>query len=296
MRVLISGASGLIGTELRRQLSAAGHTPLSLVRREARTPDEYRWNPELLSIDVGALDGVDAVVNLSGASLSRLPWTPGYRRTIVRSRVHSTRTLSDAITRAPAPPSVLLNASAVGFYGDRPGERLTESAPAGRGFLASVVQTWEREAQRAADATRVVSFRTGLVLARGGALAPLIPLARLGLAGPLGSGRQHWPWISLHDEAAALVHLLGSSLSGPVNLAGPTAATASDVIKALADQLHRPFLLPVPAPLLRLALQDAADDLLLADQRVSSALLRADGFTFAQETPLAAVARMLDRR
>ncbi|MGO4692290.1 TIGR01777 family oxidoreductase [Glaciibacter sp. 2TAF33] len=296
MRVLISGASGLIGTELGRQLSAAGHTPLRLVRREARGPGEYRWNPTLLSIDAGALDGVDAVVNLSGASLSRLPWTPGYRRTILQSRVHATRTLTDAIIRAARPPAVLLNASAVGFYGDRPGEHLSESAPVGRGFLASVVQAWEQEAQRAADATRVVSFRTGLVLARDGALAPLIPLARLGLAGPLGSGRQHWPWISLHDEAAALVHLLGSSLSGPVNLVGPTSATASDVIRALADQLRRPYLLPVPAPILRLVLQDAADDLLLADQRVSSALLLADGFAFAQETPLAAVATMLDRR
>lgn len=296
MRILISGASGLVGSELRRQLSAAGHTPLRLVRREARAPGEYRWNPELLSIDPAALDGVDAVVNLSGASLSRLPWTPGYRRTILQSRVRTTRTLTDAITRATAPPPVLLNASAVGIYGDRPGEQLTEEAPVGRGFLASVAQTWEREAQRAADATRVVSFRTGLVLARDGALAPLIPLARLGLAGPLGSGRQHWAWISLHDEAAALVHLLGSSLSGPVNLVGPTSATASDVIKALADQLHRPYLLPVPAPLLRLALQDAADDLLLADQRVSSALLHADGFNFAHETPLAAVAAMLGRR
>jgi uncharacterized protein len=295
MRVLISGASGLIGTELRRQLSAAGHTPLRLVRHEARAPGEYRWNPELLSIDAGALDGVDAVVNLSGASLARLPWTPAYRQTILRSRVQTTRTLTDAITSAAAPPPVLLNASAVGIYGNRPGEQLTESSPAGEGFLARVVQAWEREALRAADATRVVTFRTGLVLDRRGALAPLIPVAWLGLAGPLGPGHQHWPWVSLRDEAAGLVHLLTSSLSGPVNLVGPTSATAADVIKALADELRRPYLLPVPAPLLRLALQDAADDLLLADQRVSSALIRADGFSFEQETPLAAVARMLAR-
>lgn len=296
MRVLISGASGLIGTELRRQLGAAGHTPLRLVRRVARSTDEFRWNPELLSMDAAALDGVDAVVNLSGASLSRLPWTPAYRHTILRSRLQSTRTLADAILSAAHRPRVLLNASAVGYYGNRPGEGLTESSPAGEGFLARVVQAWEREALRAADATRVVTFRTGLVLAKDSAFKPLIPLARLGLAGPLGSGRQHWPWVSLRDEAAGLVHLLTSSLSGPVNLVGPTSATAADVIKALADELHRPYLVPVPAPLLRLALQDAADDLLLADQRVSSALIRADGFSFEQETPLAAVAKMLEAR
>jgi uncharacterized protein (TIGR01777 family) len=296
MRVLISGASGLIGTELSRQLGAAGHTPLRLVRRVARSTDEFRWNPELLSMDAAALDGVDAVVNLSGASLSRLPWTPAYRHTILRSRLQTTRTVVDAILSAAHRPGVLLNASAVGYFGNRPGEELTESSPAGEGFLAGVVRAWEREALRAADATRVVTFRTGLVLAKDGALKPLIPLTRLGLAGPLGSGRQHWPWVSLRDEAAGLVHLLTSSLSGPVNLVGPTSATAADVIKALADELHRPYLVPVPAPLLRLALQDAADDLLLADQRVSSALIRADGFSFEQETPRAAVARMLDAR
>jgi uncharacterized protein len=296
MRVLISGASGLIGSELRGQLTAAGHTPLRLVRRAPRKPDEYRWNPATLSVDVGVFDTVDAVVNLSGASLARLPWTPGYRRTILQSRVHATRTLTDAITRAAKPPMVLLNASAVGFYGDRPGEVLTESSPAGHGFLARVVSTWEREAELAAAATRVVACRTGLVLARGGALAPLIPLATLGLAGPLGSGRQHWPWISLHDEAAAFVHLLSSSLSGPVNLVGPTPASADEVIGRLAESLHRPYgLLPVPAPLLTLALQDAGRDLLLADQRVSSGLLQGDGFRFAHHTAQSAIEGMLGR-
>jgi uncharacterized protein (TIGR01777 family) len=296
MRVLISGGSGLIGSELRRQLDVAGHAALMLVRREPRAPDEFRWDPTTLTVDVTLFDDVDAVVNLSGASLARLPWTPGYRRTILQSRVQATRTLTDAMSRANNPASVLLNASAVGFYGNRPGQRLTESSPAGSGFLPPVVAKWEREAARAPESTRVVMLRTGLVLAREGALRPLLPLTRLGLAGPLGTGRQHWAWISLHDEAAAIVHLLTSTLSGPVNLVGPEPATADDVIKGLADALHRPFLLRVPAPLVELALQDAGKELLLADQQVSSGRLQDDGFRFAHSTPAEAIQWMLAPR
>jgi uncharacterized protein (TIGR01777 family) len=291
MRVLVSGASGFIGTELCRQLRASGHTPVRLVRREACSPHEFRWEPRTLSIDPAALHGVDAVVNLSGASLAHLPWTAGYRRTILQSRLFSTRTLTDAIVRAARPPAVLVNASAVGYYGDRPGELLTEDDPAGTGFLSRVVEAWEREARRAAMVTRVVMPRTGLVLGRGGALEPLRLLAWFGLAGPLGSGTQHWAWVGLHDEAAAIVHLLASSsLSGPVNLVGPTPATADDVIRAMTRAMHRPFLRPVPAPLTRLAMQDAGEDLLLADQAVSSGRLVGDGFRFRDLTPAAAVA------
>lgn len=293
MEVLIAGASGLIGKELSRQLEAAGHTPLRLVRRAPQADNEFRWDPSSLDVDLAVVARADAIVNLSGASLSRLPWTPTYRRTIVHSRIQATRTLTGAIRRSAHAPSVLLNASAVGFYGDRPGEVLTENSPAGTGFLARVVQTWEREAARALASTRAVTLRTGVVLARGGALAPLIPITRAGLAGPLGSGRQHWPWISLHDEAAAIVHLLSSSLAGPVNLVGPAPATANDVMGALARRMHRPFALPVPKPLLLLALQDAATELLLADQEVSSARLQADGFRFAHRTADDAVKWML---
>lgn len=293
MRVLLSGASGFIGTDLRRQLRAAGHTVVRLVRREARSPDEFRWEPRTLNIDPAALDGADAVVNLSGASLAHLPWTSAYRRTILQSRLLATRTLTDAIRAADRPPGVLVNASAVGYYGNRPGELLTEDDAPGDGFLSTVVEAWEREARRAADVTRVVMPRTGLVLGRGGALEPLRLLAWFGLAGPLGSGAQHWPWIGLHDEAAAIVHLLAaSSLSGPVNLVGPTPATADDVIRALTRAMNRPFLVPVPAPLIRLAMQDAGEDLLLADQAVSSARLVGDGFRFRDATAPAALASL----
>ncbi len=293
MEVLIAGASGLIGTELSRQLREVGHTPLALVRREPRNDTEFRWEPSILSIDVGLVARADAVVNLSGASLARLPWTPGYRRTILESRVQATRTLTDAIRRAARAPKVLLNASAVGYYGDRPGEKLTESASVGSGYLARVVETWEREAAVALASTRAVSLRTGLVIAREGVLRPLMPVTKLGLAGPLGSGRQHWPWISLHDEAAAIVHLLTSSLAGPVNLVGPAPATANEVMRTLADALRRPYLLPVPSPLIMLALQDAGRDLLLADQNVSSAKLQADGFEFKHQTVRDAITWML---
>ncbi len=292
MRVLISGATGLIGTELTRQLEAAGHTVLRLVRREPHATTDYRWDPAALRLDPALLDQVDAIVNLSGASLAKLPWTRRYREQILESRVQATRTLTDALRMAASPPTVLLNASAVGIYGDRPGEELTEESEPGTGFVADVVVTWEREAALAPDSTRVVTFRTGFVLARGGVLRSLLPITKLGLAGPLGQGTQHWPWISLHDEVAAIVHLLTSRLSGAVNLVGPAPATANDVMRALSDALHRPFKLRVPEKVLTLALQEASLAL-LADQLVSSAKLQDDGFEFTHRTPAEAVDWML---
>jgi uncharacterized protein (TIGR01777 family) len=233
------------------------------------------------------------VVNLSGASIGHLPWTKPYRRQIMESRVQATRTLTDAMRRASSPPAVLVNASAVGVYGNRPGEELTEESAPGRDFLATVVTAWEAEARLAPAGTRVVMARTGLVLAKGGALKPLLPIVKAGLGGPLGRGTQNWPWVSLHDEAAAIVHLLTSGLSGPVNIAGPTPASSNAVIRAVAAALRRPFLVPVPEFVLTLALQDAARQLLLADQRVSSAKLQADGFTFTHRTAPEAVTWML---
>lgn len=284
LRVLVSGASGLIGTELTGQLRSAGHAVRTLVRREPTTADESQWEPAAGEIDADVVASADAVVNLSGASLSRLPWTPRYRRTLLSSRLNATHTLTRAMAGAQNPPSVLLNASAVGYYGSRPGEELTEDSTRGNGFLAQMAADWEAAAHTAPAGVRVVTFRTGLVIASGGALRPIMLLTRAGLGGRLGSGRQHWPWISLYDEAAAIVHLLTSNLSGPVNLVGPEPAVASQVTRRVAHDLHRPHLLTVPRPAISLMLGEAGRELLLADQRVSAARLVASGFRFRHPT------------
>jgi uncharacterized protein (TIGR01777 family) len=283
--ILIAGGSGFIGTELAEQLRAAGHTVLILVRRPARTPNERTWDPEARWIKTSLIDEADVIVNLSGASISRLPWTLPYKREILQSRLLATSTLADAILRSESPPEAFISGSAVGFYGDRPGEVLTETSDPGQGFLAKVTDAWEKAAAPAAEKTRVVLVRTGLVIGpRGGALKPLTLLTKAGLAGRLGSGEQNWPWISLYDEAAAIRHLIDSGVTGPVNVVGPEPAPASLVMQELAERLHRPYWLPAPAWALRTALADAGKDLLLADQDVSSQKLTADGFAFRDET------------
>lgn len=279
MRVLVAGASGMIGTRLVARLRADGHDVRTLVRRAPRAASERRWDPAAGHVPDDEVAACDALVNLAGAPLARLPWTNGRRAGILESRVLTTTLLADAVAESPTPPAVWLNASAVGIYGDRPGERLTEASPRGTGFLADVVAEWETATAGAVGATRVVLARTGLVLGPGGALAPLRLATRLGAGARVGTGRQGWPWISLDDEIGAMVHLITSSqLAGPVNLVGPTPATSEDVTRALARALHRPHLLVLPRPLLRLALRDAADDLLLASQSVVPERLLADGF------------------
>lgn len=289
MRILIAGASGLIGSELRSQLEADGHELLRLVRHERRASDEYRWYPEAGVVDPGLVASADAVINLSGASTGRLPWTPGYKREILRSRIGATRTLAEAIAASPTPPASFLSGSAVGYYGDRPGENLFEDTTKGEGFLSDVVDAWEQASRLAAHATRVVNFRTGLVVGEGGAFTPLGLLTRFGLGATLGTGAQFWPWISLHDEAAAIRHLLDSELSGPVNLAGPEPATARLITLTLADAMHRPYLFTIPEPVVRLGLREPGRELLLPSQKSIPAKLVADGFAFRHETAEAAI-------
>lgn len=282
--VLIAGASGLIGTELSTQLRAAGHTVLSLVRGEPRDDTQFTWIPSAGVVDTTLFDRADVVVNLSGASLGRLPWTRGYKREIVGSRVDATRTLVAGMRAASTPPTVLLSGSAVGIYGDRPGDRLTESSPRGTGFLSDVVAEWERTALTAPDGVRVALMRTGLVVGSGGALAPLLPLTRFGLGSRLGTGDQFWPWISLHDEAAAFVHVMASELDGPINLAGPTPATSDALTRRLAHDLSKPYALTVPEFVISTAMQEAGRELLLPSQQVVPEKLLADGFVFRHRT------------
>lgn len=291
MRILVAGASGLIGSALQQELRADGHEVRTLVRREPRDATEYAWQPADGQVAAEAIEWADGVVSLSGAPLGRLPWTRGYRREIYQSRVSATRTIARAVAAADQPPEVWVSGSATGVYGDRPGEVLTEESTAGEGFLAGVVTRWEAATARADDVTRVVHIRTGLVMADGGALAPLQLATRLGAGAAVGTGRQQWPWISLEDEARAIVHLLAhSSLSGPVNLTGPQAATSADITRTLARELHRPHLFRLPAWLLRLVLGEPADEMLLPDQRIVPARLEADGFTFRHATAQEAVA------
>lgn len=282
MKVLVSGASGFIGTQLRALLTANGHEVVSLVRHATAAANEVQWSPSTGELDVAVVDSADAVINLSGAGLEHLPWTPAYKREMYSSRIDTTNTIASAIAKSSSPPATLLNASAVGFYGDRPGEDLTEDSPRGSGFLADLCVEWEDAARQAP--TRVVSFRTGVVVGRGGAFSILEPLTKFGLGSNLGSGRQRWPWISVHDEVAAIAHLLTSSVSGPVNLTGPTPATADAVTRRLALAMHRPRIWPIPRFVIEQGLRTPGRELLLADQRVIPVVLEADGFVFTHPT------------
>ena len=288
LRVLVAGASGFIGRELSGQLVARGHSVVRLVRRDAAAADEVTWDPSRHLLHPSALDAVDAVICLSGASTGRLPWTPSYQREILRSRVDAVLTLTNTMAIAESLPATFLCASAVGFYGDRPGELLTETSSKGDDFLSDVVGAWELATATAPDGVRVVNTRTGLVVGRGGAFTPLELLTKVGAGARFGSGEQIWPWISLHDEAAAIVHLLTSKLSGPVNLAGPTAANADGVTRELARALGRPYLLRVPEFAIGM-LGDAGRQLLLADQHEVPERLLADGFAFRHETAAEAI-------
>lgn len=294
--MLIAGSSGLIGRELRRVLLASAHQVGVLVRGRATGPLAWSWSPEAGRVPMEALDWAEVVVNLAGAPLSRLPWTAARRQAILQSRLATTGTLAKAIAEAPEPPRAWLNASATGYYGHRPGEALDEGSGPGSGFLTEVVQRWEAASRPAERATRLLQLRTGLVLAKEGALAPLVTATRWGAGARMGNGSQVWPWISLQDEVAAIVHLMnGSDLSGAVNLVGPTPAMSVEITRALAALLRRPHAIGLPARLLRLALGEAADELLLNDQRIAPSRLLADGFVFAHASAREALEAVLRR-
>jgi uncharacterized protein (TIGR01777 family) len=279
----MTGSSGLIGGALLGRLRREGHHVVALVRR---SPDagEAQWDPALGTIDVGALEGADAIINLAGVGIGDRRWSAARKQAILTSRVSSTTLLCETIARLTTPPPVLVNASAIGFYGDRGDEILTEDSAAGTGFVADVCRAWEAATSRAQEAgARVVHLRTAVVLARhGGALARQLPLFRLGLGGRLGRGDQWLSWISLRDEVRAILHILGEgSIAGAVNCSSPAPATNAQFTRALGRAMHRPAALVVPSPALRLALGcQLADELLLTSQRVMPTRLETSGFSF----------------
>ncbi|WP_125099041.1 TIGR01777 family oxidoreductase [Leucobacter chromiireducens] len=284
-RVIIAGASGLIGGALSAALRADGVAVERLVRRAPRAADETEWRPGAAPLDPELLRGATAIVNLCGASIGRLPWTPRYQRELRASRLDPTRTIAAAARQLGADAPHIVSASAVGFYGDRPGERLTETSAVGTTFLAELSAEWERAAREAGDAAPLALIRTAPVLHPESVLKPMILLTRFGLGGPLGGGEQIWPWISLRDEVRAIRHIIDHRLTGPVNLSGPKPASANEIGRALAAELHRPFLVPAPRWALRLGLgRAAADSLLLSDANVVPAALLDSGFTFTSET------------
>lgn len=279
MRVVIAGSSGLIGSALTGLLRSEGAEVVRLVRRSPGGPDERRWDPDRGELDPGALAGADVVVNLAGAGVGDKRLTTARKQVVLSSRTTGTALLARTMAGMDAPPPVLLQGSASGAYGDRGEEVLTEDSARGDTFLAGVVRAWEDAASPAvADPRiRVAFLRTGIVLTPGGgALGPLLPLLRLGLGGPLGSGRNYWAWITLTDEVRAIRHLMDVPVAGPVNLVADPAHSI-DVIRALAAELHRPAVLPVPAVALRLVLGEFADEI-LASQRIVPAVLDSCGF------------------
>lgn len=292
MQILIAGASGFLGGRLVPHLRAAGHQVTQLVRRPARNPGELRWDPAAGLLDATALAGKDAVINLAGAGVGDRRWTEQYKRTLRTSRVDTTQTLARAIAAAgPQRPRVLLNSSAVGFYGDTGDRAVDEQSPAGEGFLADLCQVWEAATRPAEDAgTRVALLRTGFPLAKdGGLLKPLYLQFKLFAGGRMGSGRQYLPWMSLPDWLGAVTFALDrEDVAGPVNLTGPEPVTNAEFSAALAKVLHRPSLLPVPGFALRAAVGEFGGEA-LASQRVLPGVLVREGFPFAHRTVGAAL-------
>jgi uncharacterized protein (TIGR01777 family) len=280
MRVVLTGASGLIGTALADSLRADRHAVTRLVRRAQSGADEVSWRPDKGELDPAALAGADAVVCLSGAGVGDRRWTAAYKATLLSSRLDSVGTVARTMAGLDSGPRVLLSASAVGYYGDTGDREVDESAPRGAGFLAEMCGHWEAATAPAEVAgVRVAHLRTGLVLAGNGGLLPrLRRVALLGAAGRLGSGRQFMPWISLADEIAAIRFLLDHDVSGPVNLTGPDPVRNVELISTLAGLLHRPALVPTPAFALRIVLGELAQDA-LTGQRAMPRKLVAAGFT-----------------
>ncbi|HYB72962.1 MAG TPA: TIGR01777 family oxidoreductase [Candidatus Sulfotelmatobacter sp.] len=283
MHIVVTGSSGLIGSALVASLVAGGHRVSRLVRGPGSGADAIEWDPASGVREVALLEGLDGVVHLAGANIGAGRWTARRKAEIRRSRVEGTQRLCEVLGRLARPPKALVCASAIGIYGDRGDEPLTEESRPGADFLAEVCRAWEAAAEPAARAgIRLVRLRFGVVLSpAGGALKKMLLPFRLGAGGRIGSGRQYMSWIALDDAVGAIHHALTSgSLTGPVNAVAPSPATNAEFARTLARVLRRPALAPLPAFAVRLALGEMADALLLASQRVLPARLQASGYAF----------------
>lgn len=286
MRVAVTGASGLIGSALCESLIADGHEVVTLVRRPPTGPSEVRWDPRSGDVDVAGLVGVEAIVHLAGAGVGDHRWTDEYKDEIRDSRVLGTTAIARAAAELNPLPRVLVCGSAIGFYGDRGDETLTEESSKGTGFMSDVVADWEAAADPARHAgIRVVHARTGLVVSQhGGAWERMIKIFRLGGGGKMGSGKQVWSFISLRDEVAALRYLIDNeALNGPINLTSPHPVTNAEATKSLAEAMHRPSFVPVPAFALKIALGEFSTEVLSSSRVIPARLLDA-GFTWSAPT------------
>ena len=272
-RIAVTGASGLIGSALVGYLKSEGHTVQRLVRRATVAPDEIRWDPKTGYVDIDALRGVDAVIHLAGVGVGDKRWTKRYKSEILNSRLLGTTAIANAV--AEVKPQVFISASAIGWYGDSGNRAVVESDSVGNDFLAAVCREWEGAADLAGE-TRTVKLRTGLVLdPTGGALGRMLPLFRFGLGGKLGSGKQWWSWITLHDVVRAIVFCLEKKISGAVNLTSPNPVTNQEFTAALARAMKRPALFPAPAIALKIALGGFSSEVLGSKKVMPSALTEA---------------------
>jgi len=276
-RIAVTGASGLIGTALVGHLKSEGHTVQRLVRRAVVAPDEIQWDPKSGYVDIESLRGVDAVIHLAGVGVGDKRWSKKYKSEILNSRLLGTTAIANAV--AEVKPQLFISASALGWYGESGNRAVVESDRAGDDFLAAVCREWEGAADLAAG-VRTVKIRTGLVLdPTGGALGKMLPLFRLGLGGKLGSGKQWWSWITLHDVIRAITFILEKPISGPVNLTSPNPVTNQEFTAALARAMHRPALFPAPAIALKIALGGFSSEILGSKKVIPQSLTEA-GFTW----------------
>lgn len=294
MNIVVAGGSGLLGSALITRLHSAGHLVTLLTRNPARVSNDIKsvvkaipWDGEHPGAWESSIDGADAVINLAGESIAGKRWNDARKKTLVDSRVHATRAIVNAIAKAAKKPSVLINASAVGYYGNVPEGNVVESTKPGTDFLATLCVSWEYEALRAeALGVRVVLIRTGLVLTKtGGALAPLLPPFKMFAGGPLGSGKQWWPWVHVDDEIGVIAFALDHpNVSGPVNVSAPNPVRMKEFARVLGNVLHRPSLIPTPGFALRLLLGELADALVLSGQRTVSDKIVSAGYAFKYES------------